>query len=59
MKSSNFFFGLIFHRGNLFLIVQLHFSKLFLILKDGVKHTSRVSISFFLNDTATTGNCTG
>src|SRR3546814_778163 len=33
------------HRGNLFLIVQLHFSKLFLILKSGVNHTSRGSIS--------------
>src|SRR5207237_10793677 len=31
--------------GNLFLIVQLHFSKLFLILKSGVNHTSRGSIS--------------
>src|SRR5947208_709771 len=30
---------------NLFLIVQLHFSKLFLILKSGVNHTSRGSIS--------------
>src|SRR5207237_6607373 len=29
----------------LFLIVQLHFSKLFLILKSGVNHTSRGSIS--------------
>src|SRR5262249_60475233 len=28
-----------------FLIVQLHFSKLFLILKSGVNHTSRGSIS--------------
>src|SRR5215211_4915243 len=28
-----------------FLIVQLHFSKLFVILKSGVKHTSRGSIS--------------
>src|SRR5690349_19672441 len=33
------------HLGNLFLIVQLHFSKLFLILKSGVNHTSRGSIS--------------
>src|SRR5262249_42132523 len=31
--------------GNLFLIVQLHFSKIFLILKSGVNHTSRGSIS--------------
>src|SRR5437868_698880 len=31
--------------SNLFLIVQLHFSKLFLILKSGVNHTSRGSIS--------------
>src|SRR5947207_1404008 len=30
---------------HLFLIVQLHFSKLFLILKSGVNHTSRGSIS--------------
>src|SRR5699024_11888796 len=36
---------LILHLGNLFLIVQLHFSKLFLILKYGVNHTSRGSIS--------------
>src|SRR5438445_4384980 len=33
------------HLGNLFLIVQLHFSTLFLILKSGVNHTSRGSIS--------------
>src|SRR5437867_9330805 len=33
------------HLGNLFLIVQFHFSKLFLILKSGVNHTSRGSIS--------------
>src|SRR5687768_17981343 len=33
------------HLGNLFLIVELHFSKLFLILKSGVNHTSRGSIS--------------
>src|SRR5260370_8242988 len=33
------------HRGNLRLIVQLHFSKLSLILKSGVNHTSRGSIS--------------
>src|SRR5215217_116612 len=32
-------------RSRLFLIVQLHFSKLFLILKSGVNHTSRGSIS--------------
>src|SRR5438270_13327782 len=31
--------------GNLFLIVQLHFSKSFFILKSGVNHTSRGSIS--------------
>src|SRR5262245_44829945 len=37
--------SLILHLGNLFLIVQLHFSKLFLILKSGVNHTSRGSIS--------------
>src|SRR6267378_1541444 len=36
---------LILYLGNLFLIVQLHFSKLFLILKSGVNHTSRGSIS--------------
>src|SRR5215510_713814 len=36
---------LLLHLGNLFLIVQLHFSKLFLILKSGVNHTSRGSIS--------------
>src|SRR5206468_7846943 len=33
------------YRGNLFLVVQLHFSKIFLILKSGVNHTSRGSIS--------------
>src|SRR5699024_12737372 len=33
------------HLGNLFLIVQLHFSKLFLILKSGVNHSNRGSIS--------------
>src|SRR5688500_19917524 len=33
------------HLGNLFLIVQLHFSKLLLILQAGVNHTSRGSIS--------------
>src|SRR5258708_36949800 len=38
-------FRSILHLGNLFLIVQLHFSKLFLILKSGVNHTSRGSIS--------------
>src|SRR5207248_8747320 len=37
--------GLILFLGYLFLIVQLHFSKLFLILKSGVNHTSRGSIS--------------
>src|SRR5215510_12290719 len=31
--------------SSLLLIVQLHFSKLFLILKSGVNHTSRGSIS--------------
>src|SRR5215204_2261360 len=36
---------LILHLGNLFLMVQLHFIKLFLILKSGVNHTSRGSIS--------------
>src|SRR2546427_10516347 len=35
----------ILHLGNLFLIVQLHFSKFFFILKSGVNHTSRGSIS--------------
>src|SRR5262249_40402756 len=34
-----------FASRHLFLIVQLHFSKLFLILKSGVNHTSRGSIS--------------
>src|SRR5688500_19845165 len=33
------------HLCNLFLIVQLHFSKLFLNRKSGVNHTSRGSIS--------------
>src|SRR5207302_6917324 len=33
------------NRSSDLLIVQLHFSKLFLILKSGVNHTSRGSIS--------------
>src|SRR3546814_10678509 len=33
------------HLGNLLLIVQFHVSKLFLILKYGVNHTSRGSVS--------------
>src|SRR5262245_34856608 len=37
--------ALILHLGNLFLIVQLHFSRFFLILKSGGNHTSRGSIS--------------
>src|SRR5260370_2498164 len=37
--------SLILHRVKLFLIGQLHFSKLFFILKSGVNHTSRGSIS--------------
>src|SRR5260221_321959 len=45
MNTSNLFLSLIEHLGNLSLIVQLHFSKLFLILKSGVIHTSRGSIS--------------
>src|SRR5882762_9448582 len=37
--------SLILHLGHLFLIVQLHFSKLFWILKSGVNHSSRGRIS--------------
>src|SRR2546427_9695441 len=33
------------HLGNLFLFVQLHFNKLFLILQSGVNHDNRGSIS--------------
>src|SRR5258707_855577 len=39
------FLSLILHLGNLFLIVQVLFSKLFLILKSGVNHNIRGSIS--------------
>src|SRR2546422_9926937 len=45
MNASNLFLSLILHLGNLLLIVQLHFRKLFLILKSGVNHFSRGSIS--------------
>src|SRR5471030_3536230 len=45
LNASNLFLSLIVHLGILFLIVQLHFSKLFVILKSGVNHTSRGSIS--------------
>src|SRR5438105_8253588 len=41
--------SLILHLGNLLLIVQLHFSKLFLILKSGVNHTSRSEERFSRN----------
>src|SRR5207237_9711002 len=40
-----FLLDLILHLVSLVLIVQLHFSKLFLNLKSGVNHTSRGSIS--------------
>src|SRR5260370_22716285 len=39
------FLSLVWHLSNVFLIVQLHFSKLFLILKSGVNHTRRGSVS--------------
>src|SRR2546429_139172 len=45
MTARDLFLSFILHLGNFFLIVQLHFSKLFLILKSGVSHTSRGSIS--------------
>src|SRR2546428_13490179 len=45
LNASNVLLSLILHIGNLFLIVQLHFSKQFFILKSGVNHTSRGSIS--------------
>src|SRR5207247_549841 len=44
-KSSYLFVSLILTLRNLFLIVQLHFSKLLLTLKSGVNHASRGSIS--------------
>src|SRR5262249_53209428 len=43
--ASYLLFSLILHLGHHYPIVQLHFSKLFLILKSGVNHTSRGSIS--------------
>src|SRR2546430_1351831 len=39
------FLSLIFPLGSRYLLIQLHFSKLFLILLSGVNHTSRGSIS--------------
>src|SRR5262249_34854136 len=42
---SILFLSLSLHFCNLSLIVQLHFRKLFLILKSGVNHTNRGSIS--------------
>src|SRR5207249_11469198 len=44
-NSINILFSIIFQLGNLFLIVQLQFSKILLNLKSGVNHTSRGSIS--------------
>src|SRR5205085_10584804 len=44
-NASNLFLGLISYHCNLFLIVQLHWIKLFLILKCCVNETSRGSIS--------------
>src|SRR2546425_11561698 len=45
LNASHRFLSLILHLGNLFLIVQLNFSKLFLILNSGVNPTSRGSIT--------------
>src|SRR5438309_11836489 len=45
LNASNLLLSLILHLGNLFLIVQLHSSKVCLILKSGVNQTSRVSRS--------------
>src|SRR5260370_37746961 len=45
MNASDLLLSRIVHLGNLFLIVPLHFSKLFLIHKSGVNHTSRGGIS--------------
>src|SRR5437868_9313460 len=45
MNARNLFLSLILQLGNLFLIVQLHFSKLVLILKSGLNDSSRGSIS--------------
>src|SRR5882724_5059535 len=42
--SKHLFLSLFLHLGTLFLIGQLHFRKLFLILRPGVNHTSRGSI---------------
>src|SRR5699024_2942149 len=45
LNASNLFVRLILPVGNLVVIVQLHFSKLFLILNSGVNHASIGSIS--------------
>src|SRR5207248_3559597 len=45
INCNHLLFSLIFQFGNFFLVVQLHFCKLFLILQSGVNHTSRGSIS--------------
>src|SRR5699024_8902110 len=44
-NGSTLFFSLLLYLCNLFLIVQLHFSKLFLTLKYGVNQNSSRSIS--------------
>src|SRR5260370_32897023 len=45
LNASNVFLRLILHLGNLVLIVPLHFSQLFFILKSRVTPPSRVTIS--------------
>src|SRR5207245_11088248 len=45
VNADILFLSLMLHLGNHVLLLELHFSKLFLILKSGVNHTSRGSIS--------------
>src|SRR5690606_32586111 len=45
LNASDLFLSLVLQLGNLLLIVQVHFSKLFLILKSGVNRASIGSIS--------------
>src|SRR5699024_8121000 len=51
------FLRLILHLGNLFLIVRLPFSRLLLILKSGVNHTSRGSTSTSTRPSIKLGKC--
>src|SRR5688500_8169783 len=45
LNASNRFLSLILHLGNLCTLVQLDFSKLSLILKSSINHTTRATIS--------------